>query len=434
MAKKSGDLVVIKRSSLPDDGDLLLDWKWTPEAKKFLRANPWQNGESYEEKVGGLYTFALLCRDMQMDNESILAALLFVANKWDVPYDEDYADLIKLIVQVRTAPSGTELVAMVNPMEKQERPKIYSFRELLEAEFKVAWIVPGLLTESGVIAFCGPPGVGKTQLMIRFAMAMAIGEDFLGYKVEGGPRSILFISLEMIDAELQQFISAMAKTMTDEQKDLLNENFSFYAPGTALYLNVNDDRLEYWRIIKEREPDGIIIDSWSQAVFGDLSSDTVTRDAFAFINLIRRVSGCFVGIINHTKKAQGDSVPNNLDGIFGSRFFGAAVSGAVVVWPNGKSVDTIELHFVKNRFAKRPEKPLMIKRKPGLYFEIVGGAEQIRETLPDGSQRKAKSIFDMVGVGEMFTIPAPKKGEMAEYFDEKLLGDEGDNPMPGYQF
>lgn len=433
MAKKSGDLVVIKRNSLPTVSNILLDYRWLPEAKEFLQKNPWEVGATYEDQVGTLYSFALHCRDMQMSNEEILVMLAYVADKWGAPYDEDQGDLIRLIAQARSAPSGSEMLAMVNPMERPERAKVYSFRELLNADFKVDWIVDGLLTDMGILAFCGPSNLGKTQLMLRLAMAMAMGEDFLGYKLNGPPRKILFLSLEMMEPELQRFMRLMAADFTEEQLNLLDENFNFHCPGTALYLNVNDDRMEYWRLIKEYQPDGVIIDSWSQAVFGELSSDTITREAFAFINLVRRTCGCFFGIINHTKKKQGDSSLNNLDAVFGSVFFGTSISSAWVVLPDGSATDRIQIHTVKNRFMEKPSGHITLQRVKGLNFRVVGGAEKIKSATAIPVQGK-KSIFDMVGIGDNFTIPAPKKGEMAEYFDEKLLGDEGDNPMPGYQF
>lgn len=432
VGKKSG-VVVVKRTSLPDINDVLLDYRYPPEVKELLMGSPFRE-ESYEEQLGKLYSLALHCRDLGMSNEAMLVTLTWVAEKNLVPYDEDHGDLIKLIAQARQAPSGSEMLAAINPMEKPERAKVYNFRELLEADFKVDWIVPGLLTEMGILAFCGPSNLGKTQLMLRLAMAMAMGEDFLGYKVSGRPRRILFLSLEMMEPELQRFMKAMAKDFTDEQLDMLAENFDFHCPGTALYLNVNDDRQEYWRLIKEHEPDGVIIDSWSQAVFGELSSDTITRDAFAFMNLVRRQTGCFFGIINHTKKKQGDASLNNLDSVFGSVFFGTSCSSVVVVLPNGNSTNELQLHYVKNRFAEKSSKPVTIRRLDGLNFKVIGGAEVITAAIDSGPTKKKKSIFDMVGVGDNFTIPAPKKGDMPAVFDEMMLGEEGDNPMPGFKF
>jgi hypothetical protein len=370
-SEPSKELVVIDKDNLPETIDLLLSYPWPEQAQWLIKYGP---DKEYDEQAKLLaerqafQSLAAHCKSLKLADTATYAMMLGMAKKWGVVLDEDTDPFfVETISRAVVLPSGTELVNE-GPLE-DKGTELYSFMQLLGAKFTVEWVMEGILTRSGIISFSGPPGVGKTQIVIDWCISLATGTDFLGFKViDSRPRKILFFSMEMIGEELKHFISKRAEVLTEDEKVLLEENFIFYPLGTPLYLNDPIDRAEYVRIIDEVKPEGIIIDSWSQAAKGNLSDDTVTRDAFAFVNFVRKNTGAFFGIINHTKKRQNsDHVPNTMDDIFGSRFFSAALSNAIVVWPT-KIPNEIELHIVKSRFSPKPAEPLVVRRTANLQF------------------------------------------------------------------
>lgn len=432
----SKELVVIDKDNLPETIDLLLSNPWSSEAMRLIKYGP---VDAYDDE-GNLDTLAekrafqqlaTECKSVNLTNTHAYAMMLGMARKWGVELTEDSDQFfLETISRAVALPSGTELVDTTggelfdgigeDGLNVIRGTKLYGFLDLVNADFKVNWIMEGLLTEMGVFAFAGPSGVGKTQLVIRWCMALALGGDFLGFKVnDGRPRRILFLSMEMIDPEVRDFYAKMRATLTEEQQKLLQENFIVWPTGTPLYLNDPVDRAEYVKLMELVKPDGVIIDSWSQAVKGSLQDDTVTREAFGFINVLRKNTKAFFGIINHTKKSQKDSLPNTMDGIFGSFAFAAALSGAIVVWcPDKKKPNDLELHFVKSRFAPNPGEPLMIRRTQDLEFILDSKSFSALDILvPKNAVRQLEApkkptplkmaLGEVMGFGSQFTFSLP---------------------------
>jgi hypothetical protein len=448
--------LVVANKNVREVTTLLLIYAWPVEAISLIKNGPIPEFDEFgnpdDNELAGLQEMATHCRDLKLEPEEALAMLQHLIKKWKFSIDRwDEESILEVITEVGAyRPSGSELVASLKTsgelVELSKRTKLYNYVELMNAEIVIEWVMEYILTKQGIIAFSGPPGVGKTQIVFQWCIALGTGKAFLEHQIlDGIPRRILVFSLEMTESEIKHFLGLMDQRLTPAERELLEENLIFYPLGTSLYLNSPADREEYWRIIKEVKPDGIIIDSWSMAVMGDLSSDTNTRDAFAFVNAVRAQFGCFFGIINHTKKKQGDNVPNTMDDIFGSRFFSAALSSAIVVWPHKGSTDKIELHFVKNRFSQRLEKPIVVQRTPDLEFILeFESLSMLTKLRLDGSQRQrkreiqGKALKELMGFGDEFKFVVPlEEDDMPETFIEaeeilKRKSDDG-NPLPGFE-
>lgn len=431
MPEPSKELVVIDKDNLPEVLDLLLSYPWPEDARWLIKYGP---DKEYDEVARlraerqAFQSLAAHCKSLKMKDTSTYAMMLGMAKKWGVELDNGSDEFfVETISRAVELPSGTELIDKSggelfdgvgeDGLNVIRGTKLYGFLDLVNADFKVNWIMEGILTEMGIFSFSGPSGVGKTQLVIRWCMALALGGDFLGFKVnDGRPRKILFLSMEMIDPEVRDFYAKMRATLTEDQQKTLQENFIVWPTGTPLYLNDPIDRAEYCKLIDLVKPDGIIIDSWSQAVKGALQDETVTRDAFGFVNFLRKNTGAFFGIINHTRKGQKDSMPNTMDGIFGSTFFAAALSGAIVVWcPDKKNPNDLQLHFVKSRFAPNPGEPLAIRRTKDLEFILDSKSLSALDVLvprkeleaPDKPSVLRMALGELAELGSEFTFSLP---------------------------
>lgn len=296
--------------------------------------------------------------------------------------------------------------------------KAYNFMEIIETDdFHVEWDMDGLLVQNSLFAFGGDSGIGKTQAMIRLGIALATGGEFLGYRAKCNPKKIVVFSLEMGGNGIKQMLTTMAGDLSDKEKKLVRENFIFLPYATRLSLNEKRDQLEYWRALQEYKPDGIIIDSWSQATTGGLNEDTTARDAMAFVMLIRSYFNCFVGIIHHAKKRQGDTTFTEMDALYGSVFFTTPLDLAVVFYKKQKGSAKLEFNIVKNRYFPLPEKSTSIRRTECLNFMLESVASDpvamlinsakpkpisAKKRAEENTKKMNKTLGEMLGLGGDF--------------------------------
>ena len=403
----------------------LLEYEWPDESSWLI--------EAIQNREPGAFTDA-----------DLYEMLLREGARWGIVKQEDFP-------KAPEASKELEVKQTYDLLPYQRSPvKVYTVRELLNSDFEVEWVMKNLFTEQGIISFNGEPDIGKTQNALRWLFALATGGEYLGYKVIGGPRKVVFISLEMAEGEVKRLIKKMSKNLSEDERTLFDENFLILPFGEQLLLNNPIDRIEYWQILQEFKPDGILIDSWSQAVEGDLNSDTVVRSAFSFLNAIRKYFQCFIGIINHTRKSNDASgIRNKMDDVYGSRFFISLCSAALVFCKHKGQSDIIEVHQVKNRFGPKMKDPLIIRRlteyldfmlDPQSVDAIAAIMPQKKKQTPaqkkkEETQKKIeKSLGEILGLdGDFKFYPNDPTLEIPEQFDPKLLDKTDGDPIPGWE-
>lgn len=427
--------VRINKDLLPSWNDLILSYSWSGQAAAFWKAKEPPYGEEAEQAAQALYDMAMQCRDMGMSDDEIYVVIQKIAEKWEIVLDnseeeDDIVDLIRL-VRKQNLPMVLE--------DEDDELRVYSWGDILTGDFDVAEIVEGLIVESSVFCVAGPPGVGKTQFVKQLCIALCLNrKKFLDYRiVTKRPLRLLFLSLEMSGGEIKHFLKTMRKDLTLEEEEILIENFHFFPHTEPLCLNVLEDKLKYHKLLERFQPDGIIIDSWSMAIAGEMNDNVTTRDAMAFVNQLRKRYGCFIGIINHTKKKQGDNIPKSMDDIFGSRFFSSNLTNGLVLWPvSDNNPDEMELIDVKNRFSPK-RKPRRVTRTEHLSFELDEGTTPTKNIFAKAQKRQELVTGQKKGLAALLQQntgfkPAEKLKENApEYFDTPIEDDDGDNPVPG---
>lgn len=246
---------------------------------------------------------------------------------------------------------------------------IVSSIDLLKRLEPIDWIVEGVLEEAGLMFLAGPPGCGKTQVSLNFALHMACSKSFLGWNF-GEPKKQLFVSMEMGERPLQHFLGKMLSQFTSEELELIEENLLFNTIGYGIPLDNSraQDQVDFW--MEQGDFDGIFFDSLGQATTDDLTQEATIKTTFNFVNKLKAQHNAFVWFIHHTRKAQAENKrPNKLSDIYGSQYIAAHASAVVGLYPLGGE---IEVKALKVRMEKEFNTFRIQRNSDTLGFHISG--------------------------------------------------------------
>jgi RecA-family ATPase len=241
----------------------------------------------------------------------------------------------------------------------------------------------------------GPPGIGKTQVSLQFMIHLALGKDFLHYKI-AEPKKICFLSLEMGHGELKIFLDQMNEVLNDAERALLEENFIIVPHGESWALNTPEGQEQLNVLLDAVEPYGLFVDSIGSAIIGNISSDETVQPLLNYTDRLRNSRGMFVWYIHHTRKQErGGNGSYSQDDIYGNQYLAARPSSIYGVLP-GKG-GTIKMRSFKVRLAAK-ESDYLLERKDHLTFEKVSKAvdDMLDNNLNnDDKPDKAPGGFDL---------------------------------------
>lgn len=383
----------VNLGEIPDALNVIAKYKWDAEAFDFFRKKEIPQGS----RSSAMMRLGFYCTEMKMTDEEAFSILDNADQRWGkfVKRSDRKRRLLDIINRAR----------LKYPLEDQEEVidefPIFSYRSLLDSDINVEWILPGFLQVGGSVLLSGPAGTGKSQLTIQFAIHMALGKSFLGYDIQRPYRMAIF-SLEMGHAEIKYFISLMDEELTDDERDLLDQNLLILPIGEAVLLANPSEQVRIERFIKEHSPDGIVFDSLSVTTDDELASEVATKAIFMFINKIRNQHNLFTWFIHHNRKAQSNNKkPNRLADVFGSYIITSQPTAVVSLWPTHSG---IEVTGLKIRLA--PPFQFKIKRSDNLTFTKVEASDISHEDLKafaanmaeddeDGDNGQASPRFEM---------------------------------------
>lgn len=221
--------------------------------------------------------------------------------------------------------------------------------EFIAHKFNVDWVIYGLLHSQGLAIIASPPGVGKTQFSTNLLLSIGCGKTFLDWVVTR-PRKVLFLSLEMTQPELKQYLDKMLLEFTEDEQALLEENV-FLVSRQAFRLNSDKNQQVLLEWLDDIEPEGIFIDSLSRCVGGDLEKGEIDA-VFDFLNReVRDKRNCFIWFVHHNRKANfNQKQPKKLEDLYGSQYIGAYASSVIGLWKiddNELEVNCLKIWFTK---------------------------------------------------------------------------------------
>lgn len=367
---------------LPDVDTVILKYAYTPDLIKLIKAER----HEIKDRSTSLMNVAYACAQMQMSNNEIMAILLLCDDRWEK--FKDRLDRMQRLAQI------INIAKNKHPDQETDASDYhlmaFGFETFLDIDINIEWVIEPMLMEQGSMLLVGPGGIGKTQVMLQIAIHLALGKDWLHYKVKE-PRKIALLSLEMGHGELKIFVEAMRAALTDEEAALLEQNLIIMPYGEPLHLNTPLGQAELISMLDDIEPDGLMVDSIGSAINGNISSDENVQPLTLFNDKIRKKYECFVFYIHHLRKS-GDGKPNQ-DDVYGNQYlFNRSTSTyAVLRAKNG----LLRFSNFKNRLAPL-EKDHLIRRTETLGFESASHEiDELVEHLTDNNDKPEAGPFSL---------------------------------------
>ncbi len=243
-----------------------------------------------------------------------------------------------------------------------ESKLVWGYQDFVDAEFKIEWILDGLLAQAGFGLITGYPGTGKTQLSIALAAHLALGEKkFLKWDNLAGSKKVMFLSLEMSSAPLNLFMGTIGKGYDD--KNTLNRNFLVAPLGMPMHLDTQEGQVFFDQLMNDHMPDVIVIDSLQKISSKELTDEQAVKTLIHYLSMVREKYKCSMVVIHHNRKKPNDGQKKGveLSDIYGSTYITTDVDFAMSL----KVVegDLLQVDTLKNRLGATPD-PFQITRNP----------------------------------------------------------------------
>lgn len=359
---------------IPEAIDVIFKYKFSEEDSRFFKlkeVKPGYESGSGKGRSAALARLGHICAEMGMSSAESLSLLLHADNRWG-KYSKRKDQRHRLLGIINYA----RLKHPVDPIEAElDTPlRVYTYQDFMSQPKEIDWVIDGFIHRKGLLITFGPAGVGKSQLLLRACEAMSTGKPFLKWQVTR-PMRMMYISLEMPDEELYQFLQTM---QMPADNPLLQQNFLVMPLGLSIKLGSGIAKEHLNRVVEKFKPDGIIIDSFLKAVGEDINNTKTVVDVIDYVDTYLRLKyGCFVWFIHHPRKGQvGNRRPDKMDDMFGASYFGNSATNVFTVW--GKD-NVLKLNCLKLRMAPQWES-FSIRRTANLDFKVVDAIGRSSDT------------------------------------------------------
>ena len=367
---------------LPSIDDVKALAKWTPEMlEKFNRPASEFSGPDKRDRSFAMSELAHMGAEMGWSDEQIASMLYDVDDRWGKyknrrDRDTRLTDFVNRARQKHGYNSldNVDLTSLINSANQTapiigESKLVYGYQDFVDAEFKIEWILDGLLAQGGFGLITGFPGTGKTQFSIAIGAHLAIGMDkFLKWNNKGGSKKVLFLSLEMGAAPLNLFMGTIGKGYADKRS--LNRNFLVAPFGTPIHLDSPEGQVFLDQIMNEHMPDVVIIDSLQKVSSKELTDEQAVKNLIHYLSIVRNKFSCAMLLIHHNRKKPNDGQRKGveLSDVYGSTYITTDVDFVLSLKTQESGLLTVDM--LKNRLGATVDAFNMARDDETLGFSL----------------------------------------------------------------
>ena len=166
-----------------------------------------------------------------------------------------------------------------------------------EPEEDEQWLWDGILTSGGFSVLAGKPKAGKSTLARNLALAIGLGQPFLGHATVQGP--VIYLGLEERSKKVKQHLKALGA----DGSEIIHVHEGM-APKDSLQALQND--------ILDTRPALVIVDSLQKMVrVADISDYATVSLGLELLAEVARQTGCHIMAVHHLGKGEregGDAI------------------------------------------------------------------------------------------------------------------------------
>ena len=261
-------------------------------------------------------------------------------------------------------------------------PSVLSLGQLLEKPPAAApaLVEPGLLPTQGILFVGGEPKVGKSLLVVNLAMALAAGEDRLGFTIPA-PRRVLLCQFELPLLQFADRLARMRPTVGTRADHRL-----FIDTRTAGHLLTATQGLGHFLSAAQAAAAEVVVLDPLYSAHDQDENDTRAMAALCQALLrLREVSRAALIVVHHVRKSiRREEI--------GSAFRGSSALHAVgdsylLVTRPSPQQPTLELRFQFRYAAPQPPRSLRLDPQ-SLWFSTTAGSAP----APTPDRRKVENV------------------------------------------
>lgn len=359
----------VKLGTLPAIGEILAMYKWDSQHLDLFNNPPNVQGSRDES----LMRIAYFCAEVGMPDEAIYVVVDDVSRRLGKFLRADRErQLAALISKAR----AKHPYSGIKPTEsKEDIQQVFTINELLNAEFKLDWLVENLIPQRTINFISAESGIGKSRMTMQLAEALAAGKQFLEWPIDR-PIKTMYLSLEMDKFMLKHFSEGLSGG--NDYDKAISDNLLLVPVGNPISLTSEDGMRFIQHLLETHQPEILFIDALGSLTLGELSeveSKGIMSKLKEFINEY----GTTFYIIHHNRKPEktnNKSAPTLAD-VYGNQYIVTDAALVLTLWmPDNQS--HVELITLKSR-ARKSDKALVLDGSRGFHFIF-------KEMMEEGSE------------------------------------------------
>ena len=278
----------------------------------------------------------------------------------------------------------------------QWRPAESSLRILVSAiDFTrtipehIDWVVDGVIQAGANGMFAADPKAGKSFAATDLAVSLAIGADWLGFRVTR-PIRVAMVAREDTPGLTAWRIGHLLRGKSTGDIGLFAQNLWVNSKQQSPDYRLDIDELHREMIVelKARGIQFAILDVLNVLHSADENDNQEMRVILQKINEIQKETGCQIGVVHHFSKAEQGSLIKRIRG-------SSAISGWVE-WAIGISVADQDMGVRKMEFETKADQP-----PAPIYYRIVaekdsGIAQLLRTDYAQANKPKGKTAAELM--------------------------------------